>query len=64
MPRKRRISIAGAVHHVMALGIEGRDLFKDDEDLGCFLSLFEQGLTKTGFVGYAWVLMNNHIVDC
>ncbi|HEX2976899.1 MAG TPA: transposase [Bacteroidales bacterium] len=44
----------------MAHSIEGKPLFVDDQDRWEFLSRFEKGLTKTGFLCYTWVLMNNH----
>lgn len=60
MPRKKRIHAPGALHHVMSRGIEGRDLFTDDEDREIFLGIFAREITKTGFLCYAWVLMDNH----
>lgn len=60
MPRKPRLSVPGALHHVMARGIEGRQIFHDDEDRRLFLSLLSDGISKTGFKCYAWVLMGNH----
>jgi len=42
MPRKVRLSIAGALHHVMARGIEGRNIFNDDEDRQYFLALLSE----------------------
>jgi len=60
MPRKVRLSIAGALHHVMARGIEGRNIFNDDEDRQYFLALLSEGISVSGFRCYAWVLMENH----
>ena len=60
MPRKPRLSVPGALHHVMARGIEGRPIFKSDEDRLKFLSLLAHGIAKSGFKCYAWVLMENH----
>ena len=60
MPRKPRLSIPGALHHVMARGIEGRLIFGGDDDRQVFLSLLSVGLEKIGFKCYAWVLMDNH----
>jgi hypothetical protein len=31
MPRKSRIDISGALHHIIARGIERRRIFDDDE---------------------------------
>jgi len=44
----------------MARGIEGRNVFSDDEDRGKFLELFSKGLKKNNFTCYAWTLMGNH----
>ena len=44
----------------MARGIEGRQIFNDDEDRQQFLSLLSCGIAKSGFKCYAWVLMPNH----
>jgi putative transposase len=44
----------------MARGIEGRDIFFEDDDRSYFLSLLSEGIQKTGYSCYAWVLMGNH----
>jgi putative transposase len=60
MPRKPRLSIPGVLHHDMARGIEGRQIFDGDDDRRMFLSLLSIGIANTGFKCYAWVLMGNH----
>jgi putative transposase len=60
MPRKSRLSPAGAFYHIMARGIEGRDIFCDNEDRRKYLDLLTSGIKRTGFKCYAWVLMSNH----
>jgi REP element-mobilizing transposase RayT len=60
MPRKRRLTIPGEIHHVMSRGIDGMDLFRDDADRGRFVSLLARNLPHAGCRCYAWVLMNNH----
>ena len=42
MPRQARLDTPGVVHHVMARGIEGREIFRDDRDRRCCGTL--QGL--------------------
>ena len=37
MPRKARIDAPGALHHIIARGIEKRDIFWDDHDRNNFL---------------------------
>ena len=49
MPRKARLSPAASFLHVMARGIEGRDLFATDEDRERFLGLLSTGLARTAF---------------
>jgi putative transposase len=60
MPRKARITIPGAVHHVMSRGIEGKPIFRDDSDKNFFLDILERGVQKSGYLVYAWALMTNH----
>ncbi len=60
MPRKPRLSVPGAVHHVMARGIGGRALFEDDHDRQQFLAWLERMLSTNNYQCYAWVLMDNH----
>lgn len=60
MPRKARITVAGAIHHIMSRGIEGKQIFLDDEDRHFFLNHLESLLEKTGYLLYAWCLMGNH----
>lgn len=47
MPRKARIDAPGAVHHIMARGIEWRKIFRNDDDRDEFLERLELILTKT-----------------
>jgi putative transposase len=60
MPRKRRIVVPGEIHHVMARGIDGKDIFKDDEDRQKFLDIFGSVLKKLKCRCYAWALLPNH----
>ena len=61
MPRNKRIEIPGAVYHVIARGIEGRDIFLHDFDREEFLRRLGKGLAETGCRCYAWALMPNHV---
>jgi len=58
MPRKARLSPAAFLVHVMARGIEGRDIFAPDEDRERSIRLLSTGLARTGYSCYAWALMN------
>ena len=61
MPRQPRLNIPGLVHHVMARGIEGCDIFRDDDDRQAFLKRLADGVSKPGGPRlYAWTLMSNH----
>lgn len=60
MPTKVRLSIPGALHHIMARGIAGRDLFKSHADREIFLTFLGDSIKKTNYKCYAWVLMSNH----
>ena len=47
MPRHRRLEIPGAIYHVIARGIERREIYKDDDDRKEFLKRFAEGLKTT-----------------
>ena len=62
MPRQARLDAPGLLQHVMARGIERRDIFKDDKDRKALLArlalLFEETQTQC----YAWALIPNHVL--
>jgi len=60
MPRKARIDAPGALHHIMARGIERRDIFEDDFDRNNFLERIEKIILETDTRCYAWALIPNH----
>jgi REP element-mobilizing transposase RayT len=60
MPRRARLFVPGCLHHVMSRGLDGMDLFRDDEDRLFFLKLVEQYIKRADMRCYAWVLMRNH----
>jgi len=60
MPRKARIVVPGAFHHVMARGIDGQDIFVDSDDRESFLTLLQRQMLRDGHRLYAWALMPNH----
>ena len=61
MPRTARIDMPGLLHHVIARGIERRDIFMDDEDRHSFVERLSSLLEKTETSCYAWALMSNHV---
>ena len=60
MPRGPRLDVEGALQHVMARGIERRELFRSDRDREDFLSRVAVLVPDTGAAIYAWSLMPNH----
>ena len=60
MPRKARIDAPGAVHHIMARGIERRKIFRNDDDRNEFLERLEFILSETHTPCHAWALIPNH----
>ena len=61
MPRKARIDAPGALHHIIARGIEQRPIFYDDRDRDRFLQRLSDILTETKTPCYAWALIPNHV---
>ncbi|MFW6271620.1 MAG: transposase [Desulfosalsimonas sp.] len=60
MPRQARIDTTGALHHVIARGIEQTEIFKDHKDRYLFLNRLDRILQETETGCYAWALMPNH----
>ena len=60
MPRQPRLDAPGVLQHVMARGIERREIFKDDKDRKSFLERFANILEETQTQCYAWALIPNH----
>jgi REP element-mobilizing transposase RayT len=60
MPRKARIDAPGALHHIIARGIERREIFCDDEDRDDFLRRLGEIVSESKTQCYAWALLPNH----
>jgi len=60
MPRQSRIDAPGALHHIIARGIERKKIFKDDVDRDDFLERLETILSQTQTACFAWALIPNH----
>jgi len=60
MPRLARLDTPGLLQHVMARGMEGRKIFKDDKDRKSFLERLSLILEETQTHWYAWALIPNH----
>ncbi len=61
MPRKARLDVPGALHHIMVRGINKANIFDDDEDKTKFLDRLGQNLIEGKSSVYAWALMDNHV---
>lgn len=60
MPRKPRLDAPGALHHVIARGIEQREIFQSRDDYQDFLKRLEE-ITKNDQIQIlAWTLIPNH----
>ncbi len=60
MPRKNRIDFPGALHHIIARGIDRKSIFKAQEDKDHFLQRLKKLLEESDFKVYAWCIMENH----
>ncbi|MFZ5569934.1 MAG: transposase [Thermodesulfobacteriota bacterium] len=60
MPRKSRIDATGALHHIIARGIERRNIFEDDQDRYNFINNLGLILEQSETACFAWSLMPNH----
>ena len=60
MPRKSRIDAPGALHHIIARGIERKAIFQDERDRDDFLERLETNLEESRTRCYAWALLPNH----
>jgi REP element-mobilizing transposase RayT len=60
MPRGPRLDTPGALHHVMARGIERRRIFKDDVDRADFVVRLDRLSVQNETALYAWCLLPNH----
>lgn len=60
MPRAPRLDTPGALHHLIARGIERSNIFRNDTDRTDFLNRVRSLFLKTGTALYAWSLLSNH----
>lgn len=61
MPRKPRLDMEGALHHVMVRGIERCKLLRTRKDYEDLIRRFQDAFTGGKTVVYAWALMPNHV---
>ena len=60
MPRQARLDAPGTFHHVIARGIEKRQIVDDDNDRRSFVDRMGSLSLETNAAIYAWSLMGNH----
>ncbi len=60
MPRKNRLDFPGALHHVIARGIEKKNIFQKKEDKLDFLNRLRANVEAHDIKLYAWCIMSNH----
>ena len=61
MPRGPRLDAPDTLHHVMVRGIEGRRIFRDDQDRDDFVRRLGEVAGGKGLALYAWALLPNHL---
>ena len=61
MPRKARLDVPGALHHIMVRGIIKSAIFDDDQDRQKFLERLGGNIVEAKCSAYAWVLVTNHV---
>ena len=60
MPRKSRIDAPGALHHIIARGIERSKIFRDNTDRNNFLDRLGRIIKETNTICFGWALIPNH----
>jgi putative transposase len=60
MPRSARLDVPNVLQHVMARGIEGREIFRDKKDREEFLRRLSEVLVEGKGQLFAWSLISNH----
>lgn len=60
MPRRPRIQYSGAIHHVIARGNSGRDIFRTRRDASVFLATLGVTVTSSRWQCLAYCLMPTH----
>ena len=60
MPRSARLDVPDVLQHVMARGIEGREIFRDKKDREEFLRRLSEVVIKGEGQLFAWSLISNH----
>ncbi len=62
MPRQARLDAPGTLHHVMARGIDGTNIFRTDKDRDDLLDRLAAQWEVEALKVYAWALIPNHFL--
>ena len=62
MPRQARIDAPGALHHIIARGIDRQRIFQDDADRDSFLDRLGNILSETQTACFAWARRENRLL--
>ena len=62
MPRKARIDYPGGAHHLIVRGIEGKQIFYEDQDCNASLDLLEFLVLESKTSRFAWALLPNYLL--
>ena len=61
MPRRARIDVPGAIHHLIIRGIERKRIFRDHLDRDNFLERLGNLFMESKTPCYAWALLSSHV---
>jgi putative transposase len=61
MPRGARKKSSSGIYHIVLRGINKQRIFEDNQDYRKFLETIKTNKYKSGYIVYAYCLMNNHI---
>lgn len=61
MPRQARKKSSIGIYHIMLRGVNGQQIFEDQEDCEKFLQVLKDCKAISGFKLFAYCLMGNHI---
>jgi len=62
MPRTARRKSKSKIYHTMIRGINGQNLFADDEDYEKFIAILDTYRKKIEYEIYAYYLMGNQVL--
>ena len=61
MPRQARKKSESGIYHIMLRGVNGQQIFEEQEDCDKFLQVLKDCKAISGYKVFAYCLMGNHI---